>query len=556
MSTFVSRKESILSRLRTSHNLRGIAQAATERIPNLSAEKSDGIAGYRISTMTSLMLHQLAEVREYSTEISQNLANVAQTTTCTAAMIAIDPSSSFVPISLQRDVIVVHRSGEIRNTLTVTNTTAYVVAVTRGGSVMPSIGCLDSVQQTVAIGSIICFSFMEKIDLCNLKTQWNDSYPQTVLASIGSVSLCLRSFILDPLRLWGIAMPSSLTTMRFQFKNLVVPPLVAITAATLSGMLSTSLGRISTGIRRHSSCNMALSWTMEAGPMFRRLLCSEVEKFKYLGAALTNINDTWEEIKHRINMGNACYYSVEKLLSSSMLSKNLKVRIYKKVILSVVLYGCETWTLTLREEHRLRVFENKTFEMGRARMGEFRNAYTVLVGRPDGKRPLGRSRRRREGNIKMDLREVGYDNRDWINLAQDRDQWRAYVRAAMNLRSAWYYSRHHPTPQLYLGYPEWISCYTERRNRVGWRPLLKTIVNLPTLFELLDRRVLAAVDLLAGASGGASVASSSIEDQPQSRRIHPQMAPNVGPQSRRIHPQDNEVQEMNCPAQGPDTNLG
>ncbi|KAJ4444290.1 hypothetical protein ANN_06082, partial [Periplaneta americana] len=57
-----------------------------------------------------------------------------------------------------------------------------------------------------------------------------------------------------------------------------------------------------------------------------------------------------------------------------------------------------------------------------------------VVGRPEGKRPLERPRRRWEDNIKMDLREVGYDDRDWINLAQDRDQWRAYVRAAMNLR--------------------------------------------------------------------------------------------------------------------------
>ncbi|KAJ4448462.1 hypothetical protein ANN_10478 [Periplaneta americana] len=69
-----------------------------------------------------------------------------------------------------------------------------------------------------------------------------------------------------------------------------------------------------------------------------------------------------------------------------------------------------------------------------ARMGESRNAYRVLVGRPEGKRPLGRPRRRWEDNIKMHLREVGYDDREWINLAQDRDQWRAYVRAAMNLR--------------------------------------------------------------------------------------------------------------------------
>ncbi|KAJ4432290.1 hypothetical protein ANN_20908 [Periplaneta americana] len=69
-----------------------------------------------------------------------------------------------------------------------------------------------------------------------------------------------------------------------------------------------------------------------------------------------------------------------------------------------------------------------------ARMGESRNAYSVLVGRPEGKRPLGRPRRRWEDNITMDLREVGYDDRDWINIAQDRDRWRAYVRAAMNLR--------------------------------------------------------------------------------------------------------------------------
>ncbi|KAJ4427878.1 hypothetical protein ANN_23885 [Periplaneta americana] len=69
-----------------------------------------------------------------------------------------------------------------------------------------------------------------------------------------------------------------------------------------------------------------------------------------------------------------------------------------------------------------------------ARMGESRNAYRVLVGRPEGIKPLGRPRRKWEGNTKIDLREVGYDDREWINVAQDRDQWRAYVRAAMNLR--------------------------------------------------------------------------------------------------------------------------
>jgi hypothetical protein len=66
-----------------------------------------------------------------------------------------------------------------------------------------------------------------------------------------------------------------------------------------------------------------------------------------------------EEIKRRLNSGNAYYHSVQRLLSSRLMSKNLKIRIYKTIILSVVLYGCETWSLTLREEHRLRVLENR-----------------------------------------------------------------------------------------------------------------------------------------------------------------------------------------------------
>jgi hypothetical protein len=69
-----------------------------------------------------------------------------------------------------------------------------------------------------------------------------------------------------------------------------------------------------------------------------------------------------------------------------------------------------------------------------ARMGEKGNAYRILVGNPEGKRPLGRPRRRWVDNIKLDLREIGWDGRDWIDLAQDRDQWKALVNAVMNLR--------------------------------------------------------------------------------------------------------------------------
>ena len=70
-------------------------------------------------------------------------------------------------------------------------------------------------------------------------------------------------------------------------------------------------------------------------------------------------NSVQKEIKSRLKLGNACYHSVQKLLSSSLLSKNLKLKIYRTIILPVVLYGYETWSLTLKEEHRLRVFEHR-----------------------------------------------------------------------------------------------------------------------------------------------------------------------------------------------------
>ncbi|KAJ4427445.1 hypothetical protein ANN_25068 [Periplaneta americana] len=183
-------------------------------------------------------------------------------------------------------------------------------------------------------------------------------------------------------------------------------------------------------------------------------------------------------IRNKLTINNGRYYLWALVAPEDMTPlRNEFRRIYKTITLPVVLYGCETWTLTLREEQRLRVFENKvlreifgakrdevTGEWRKlhnaelhalysspdiirniksrrsrwagyvARMGEFRNAFRMIVGRAEGKIRFGRPRRRWEDNIKMDLREVGYDGRDWINLAQDRDRWRAYVRAVMNLR--------------------------------------------------------------------------------------------------------------------------
>ena len=139
----------------------------------------------------------------------------------------------------------------------------------------------------------------------------------------------------------------------------------------------------------------------------------------------------------------------------------IKVKTYKTIILPVVLYGCETWSFTLREEHRLRVSENKvlrkifgakedeiTGEWRKlhnaelhalysspniirslksrqlrwaglaAHMKQSRNVSRVLVGRPEGKRTLRRPRRRWEDDIKMDLRQMGCDAGNWIDVAQ------------------------------------------------------------------------------------------------------------------------------------------
>jgi len=83
-----------------------------------------------------------------------------------------------------------------------------------------------------------------------------------------------------------------------------------------------------------------------------------VKEFKYLGTTLTNQNSIAEEIKSRSRSGNACYHSVQNFLSSRLLSKNLKIKLYRTLVLPVVLYGCEAWSLMLREERKLGVFEN------------------------------------------------------------------------------------------------------------------------------------------------------------------------------------------------------
>jgi len=91
----------------------------------------------------------------------------------------------------------------------------------------------------------------------------------------------------------------------------------------------------------------------------RQWILSKGGTVQIFGKTLANQNYIQEEIKIRLKSGNACYNSVQNLLSSSLLSKNTKIKIYITIILSVVLYGCETWSLSWREERRLRVFQNR-----------------------------------------------------------------------------------------------------------------------------------------------------------------------------------------------------
>jgi hypothetical protein len=107
---------------------------------------------------------------------------------------------------------------------------------------------------------------------------------------------------------------------------------------------------------------MLMSWSQKIGQKHSIKIANrsseDVANFKYLGTTITDQCCMHEENSSRLNLGDACYHSVQSLLSSRLLSRNLWVKIYKTIILPVVLYGCETWSLILREECRLRVFGN------------------------------------------------------------------------------------------------------------------------------------------------------------------------------------------------------
>lgn len=195
-----------------------------------------------------------------------------------------------------------------------------------------------------------------------------------------------------------------------------------------------------------------------------------VAKFKYLGCTITDRNTREEEIEIRIQNALRCSAALHKVLVSKLLSRSTKIRIYKTVIRPILMYGCEAWTLTLKEENRLLVAERKILRkilgfvlrpdgsrrvlknaeieelvcqpniigetkahrlrwLGHMeRMGEDRSVKKAYLGRPTGRRPVGRPRYRWDDVVQADLRELRVS--DWRGAANDRDQWRSLVSEA------------------------------------------------------------------------------------------------------------------------------
>ncbi|CAH2085918.1 unnamed protein product [Euphydryas editha] len=195
-----------------------------------------------------------------------------------------------------------------------------------------------------------------------------------------------------------------------------------------------------------------------------------VTKFKYLGCTVTDTNTRDKEIQIRIQNTLRCSAALHKVLVSKLLSRNTKITIYKTIIHPILMYGCEAWTLTLREENRLLVTERKIYRkilgptkrqdgswrmktnaeitnlvsepniigvtkshrlrwLGHVeRMGEDRAVKRAYLGRPIGRRPVGRPRYRWKDMAEADLRQIKANN--WREIAQDRAKWRNLVSEA------------------------------------------------------------------------------------------------------------------------------
>ncbi|KAI5635541.1 hypothetical protein NE865_11715 [Phthorimaea operculella] len=195
-----------------------------------------------------------------------------------------------------------------------------------------------------------------------------------------------------------------------------------------------------------------------------------VDKFKYLGCTVTDTNQRNEEIDIRIQNALRCSAALHKVLVSKLISRKTKIRVYKTVIRPILMYECEAWTLTLKEENKLLVAERKIYrkmlgptrrddgswrvrknreleelvaepniisEIKSARirwlghlerMGEDRAVKRAYLRKPNGKRPVGRPRYRWADEAEKDLLQLQHP--DWRTTAQDRDSWRLLVSEA------------------------------------------------------------------------------------------------------------------------------
>ena len=204
-----------------------------------------------------------------------------------------------------------------------------------------------------------------------------------------------------------------------------------------------------------------------------------VESFKYLGMTVAGDGNIEEEINERIGAANRCLFSLMSLLKKRSISERTKLRVYNTIIRPILIYGCETWSLTKKQEKRLEVFENKILRIitgpvydqgmqewrrrhnwelrerskqphisqivkGRriqwaghiARMGEERMPRRVFLAQVDGRRPLGRPRKDWRRCLEEDLVGEGVKPRDWMTLAGDRRMWNNLSRAVMGQQLA------------------------------------------------------------------------------------------------------------------------
>lgn len=199
------------------------------------------------------------------------------------------------------------------------------------------------------------------------------------------------------------------------------------------------------------------------------------DDFAYLGTLITTKNEVGKEIQTRIMKGNRCAAALNSLLKNKNLSRKLKIKIYNAIIRPVVLYGCETWTMTLSDQKNLMSFENKIlkrisgmirdsvtgewrFRSARevreltgqpyitscirsrrlawvghvVRADEDRAISRIYEAKPIGRRPPGRPRQRWMDNITRDLEELGAQG-NWNSIARDRTKWRGIIEEAKTL---------------------------------------------------------------------------------------------------------------------------